>query len=77
VAAFVWNRWQASPGFDGSFALESVAGITGIRTRSRLPQRYAQPQEAPFESDPGFIFPQSAQYRLTRVNADGLNPLLL
>jgi len=31
VAAFVWIRWQASSGLHGSFALDWVAGITGIR----------------------------------------------
>jgi hypothetical protein len=31
VAAFVWMRWQASSGLRGSFALDWVAGITGIR----------------------------------------------
>ena len=31
VAAFVWMRWQVSSGLRGSFALDWVAGITGIR----------------------------------------------
>ena len=25
VAGFPWNQWQLSPGFGGSFAMESVA----------------------------------------------------
>ena len=33
MAAFVWIRWQASSGLRGSFALDRVAGITGIRSR--------------------------------------------
>jgi hypothetical protein len=34
VATFPWTGWQASSGFGGSFALDWVAGITGIRTYS-------------------------------------------
>ena len=36
VATFPWTGWQASSGLGGSFALDWVAGITGIRNFTKV-----------------------------------------